>query len=44
MHDGSLKSLGEVIDHYQTHPSERVPSFTLNEEEREQLTAFLHDL
>ena len=44
MHDGSLKSLGQVIDHYQTQPSERVPAFTLSDEEREQLTAFLHDL
>jgi cytochrome c peroxidase len=50
MHDGSLKSLDEVINHYQTggkpHPnkSKALRPFTLTTRERQELLAFLNSL
>ena len=44
MHDGSLASLDEVLDHYQRQPAPSVPAFHLNAAERHQLLAFLHSL
>ena len=44
MHDGSLATLGDVIDHYQTAQLERVPAFSLSAAERTQLIAFLETL
>ncbi len=48
MHDGRFQTLDEVIDHYASggHPSltvdANIVSFTLSEEDREALKAFLH--
>ena len=48
MHDGRFETLDEVIDHYASggHPSltvdSNIGSFTLTEEDRENLKAFLH--
>ncbi len=44
MHDGSITSLDEVIRHYENADSERVPEFTLTNDERLQLVAFLKTL
>jgi len=44
MHNGSMSSLHEVLQHYQTRPSERVPAFRLSHSETQQLLAFLHTL
>lgn len=50
MHDGSINSLGEVLDHYAAggagHAQQdgRVQGFELNSVEKEQLIAFLHTL
>ena len=44
MHNGSLSSLGEVIDHYQQVEVTRVPNFTLTDTEKNALIAFLHAL
>jgi cytochrome c peroxidase len=50
MHDGSLQSLEEVIDHYQSggkphiHKNERIQPFSLSEKERKQVIAFLNSL
>lgn len=44
MHDGSMTGLTEVLDHYQNHPSERVPDFVLNQTERDALLHFLNTL
>ena len=44
MHDGSLKTLAEVVAHYQTVTVERVPDFTLSEREQAELIAFLTTL
>ncbi len=44
MHDGSLKTLDDVLDHYETTPSERVPEFVLCATERRQLIEFLESL
>ena len=44
MHNGSLKSLTEVIEHYERAAVERVPKFALNNNEQRQLIAFLTSL
>ena len=50
MHDGSLNSLNDVIDHYvqggQGHNAqdELISGFQLSEQEREDLVAFLRSL
>lgn len=44
MHDGSMASLEAVLEHYQTQPSARVPTFQLSPEETQQVLAFLHTL
>ena len=50
MHDGSLKSLDQVIDHYASggkphaNKSSLLKSFVLNPEERKDLLAFLNSL
>lgn len=51
MHDGSLRSLDEVIDHYEAagknptrRQSQKIRNFTLEADEREALLAFLQSL
>lgn len=50
MHDGSLRSLEEVINHYakggqnNKNKDERIVSFDLNDKEKSDLIAFLHSL
>ncbi len=44
MHDGSVEDLRAVLHHYQTTTAERVPGFTLTDEEEEALIAFLESL
>lgn len=50
MHDGSMKTLEEIIDHYaaggQNHPnkSELITGFEISEKEKQQLIAFLRSL
>lgn len=50
MHDGSMKSLTEVIDHYSSggkphkHKSHHIKPLNLNSEEKDQLVAFLQTL
>ena len=50
MHDGRFETLEEVIDHYRSggHPSpnisSNIQSFTLSDEDRDNLIAFLHTL
>ncbi len=44
MHDGSLSTLADVLDHYQSTSAERVPAFTLTAEQQNQLIAFLKTL
>ena len=44
MHDGSLATLNDVIEHYQQVRVERVPEFSLSDDEQKQLIAFLESL
>ena len=44
MHDGSLATLDEVVEHYQRVQVERVPVFDLTADEQRQLIAFLESL
>ena len=50
MHDGSLSSLGQVIDHYASggkkheYQSDFIKGFTISEREKEALLAFLGTL
>lgn len=44
MHDGSLATLQQVVQHYQHVNAKRVPKFTLTETEQRQLIAFLRSL
>ncbi len=44
MHNGSLKTLHAVLQHYQQVRVERVPEFTLSTEEQQALLAFLRSL
>lgn len=44
MHAGQLKSLDDVIQHYETTEAERIPDFRLNAQERAALISFLKTL
>ena len=50
MHDGSLNTLEEVVNHYANggknnkNEDERIVSFSLNDNEKSELIAFLHSL
>jgi len=50
MHDGSIQSLGEVIEHYNSggknhlHKSSLIQPLSLTEKEKDELLAFLHSL
>ncbi len=44
MHDGSLTTLAQVVQHYQQIRVERVPEFSLTDKEARQLIAFLESL
>jgi len=50
MHDGSISSLEEVVDHYSSggknhqNKSELIQPFTLTEDEKTDLISFLHSL
>lgn len=44
MHDGSVKTLEDVVQHYENTQAERVPEFALTTKERNALVAFLRSL
>jgi len=44
MHDGSMATLQQVLQHYQNVAAKHVPSFTLSADEQAQVIAFLHTL
>ena len=44
MHDGSIQTLEQVVQHYEQVDVERVPDFALNEQQRRALVAFLESL
>jgi hypothetical protein len=44
MHDGSLQTLEQVLDHYQNSEADNVPRFRLTGEQTNQLVEFLKTL